>query len=143
MFRALPIISLVMFLSACNLYLVENSASDLTASTMNKSAEATVSEAPPPPPPPPPKPVAGSDLIGFMDKTTAQLDGCRFLSVMRLTHRGNFEDGLILLRNGAHSINANMMVPVRLVEMADPISGLHYYHVRLMRCPKQNLSADS
>ena len=107
---------------------------------MNKSAEATVSEAPPPPPP---KPVAGSDLIGFMDKTTAQLEGCRFLSVMRLTHRGNFEDGLILLRNGAHSINANMMVPVRLVEMADPISGLHYYHVRLMRCPKQNLSADS
>ena len=75
MFRALPIISLVMFLSACNLYLVENSSSDLTASTMNKSAEATVSEAPPPPPP---KPVAGSDLIGFMDKTTAQLEGCRF-----------------------------------------------------------------
>ena len=140
MFRALPIISLVIFLSACNLYLVENSASDLTASTINKSTETTVSEAPPPPPP---KPVAGSDLIGFMDKTTAQLEGCRFLSVMRLTHRGNFEDGLILLRNGAHSINANMMVPVRLVEMADPISGLHYYHVRLMRCPKQNLSADS
>ena len=143
MFRALLIISLVMFLSACNLYLAEKSASDLTASTINKSAEATVSEAAPPPPSPPPKPLAGSDLIGFMDKTTAQLEGCRFLSVMRLTHRGNFEDGLILLRNGAHSINANMMVPVRLVEMADPISGLHYYHVRLMRCPKQNLSADS
>ena len=140
MFRALPIISLVMFLYACNLYLVGNSASDLTASTMNKSAEATVSEAPPPPPP---KPVAGSDLIGFMDKTTAHLEGCRFLSVLRLTHRGKFEDGLIVLRNGAYSINANMMVPVRLVEMADPVSGLHYYHVRLMRCPMQNLSADN
>ncbi|MGB2533788.1 MAG: hypothetical protein ACPID2_01360, partial [Candidatus Puniceispirillum sp.] len=98
---------------------------------------------PPPPPPPPPEPIAGSSEIGFMDKTTAHLEGCRFLSVLRLTHRGKFEDGLIVLRNGAHSINANMMVPVRLVEMADPVSGLHYYHVRLMRCPMQNLSADN
>lgn len=143
MLRAFPIISLVALLSACNLYLVENGASEFTASATNKSAETATPEVPPPPPPPPPKPVAGSNLIGFMDKTTAHLEGCRFLSAMRLTHRGKFEDGLVLLRNGAYSINANMMVPIRLVEMADPISGLHYYHVRLMRCPMQNLSADS
>ena len=144
MFRALPIISLVTLLSACNLYVVDSSAPALTASQMTKSADSTEAAVPPPPPPPPPpKPVAGSEQIAFMDKTTAHLEGCRFLSMMRLTHRGNFEDGLILLRNGAYAINANMMVPVRLVEMADPISGLHYYHVRLMRCPMQNLSAEN
>ena len=140
MFRALAIISLVTLLSACNLYVVDSSAPALTASQMTKSADSAEAKAPPPPMP---KPVAGSEQIAFMDKTTAHLEGCRFLSMMRLTHQGNFEDGLILLRNGAYAINANMMVPVRLVEMADPISGLHYYHVRLMRCPMQNLSAES
>ena len=143
MLRAFSILSLVALLSACNLYLVDSSAPDLSASPVNKSAEADEAPTPPPPPPPPPKPIAGSGEIGFMDKTTAHLEGCRFLSVLRLTHRGKFEDGLIVLRNGAYSINANMMVPVRLVEMADPVSGLHYYHVRLMRCPMQNLSAEN
>ena len=143
MLRAFSIFSLVTLLSACNLYLVDSSAPALSESAVNKSAEADVAPAPPPPPPPPPKPIAGSSEIGFMDKTTAHLEGCRFLSVLRLTHRGKFEDGLIVLRNGAYSINANMMVPVRLVEMADPVSGLHYYHVRLMRCPMQNLSAEN
>ncbi|MBT6415260.1 hypothetical protein [Candidatus Puniceispirillum sp.] len=143
MFRAFPIISLVTLLSACNLYLVESGAPKPVASVASQSADTVDTEISPPAPPPPPKATPGSSQIGFMDKTTAHLEGCRFLSVMRLTHRGHFEDGLILLRNGAHSINANMMVPVRLVEMADPVSGLHYYHVRLMRCPKQNLSADS
>ncbi|MGB2106691.1 MAG: hypothetical protein ACPHZ5_00855 [Candidatus Puniceispirillum sp.] len=144
MLRAFSILSLVTLLSACNLYLVDSSAPDFSAPAVNKSAEADEAPAPPPPPPPPPpEPIAGSSEIGFMDKTTAHLEGCRFLSVLRLTHRGKFEDGLIVLRNGAHSINANMMVPVRLVEMADPVSGLHYYHVRLMRCPMQNLSADN
>lgn len=140
MFRALPIISLVTLLSACNLYVVDSSAPALTTSQMTKSADSTEAKTPLPLPP---KPVAGSEQIAFMDKTTAHLEGCRYLSMMRLTHRGDFEDGLILLRNGAYAINANMMVPVRLVEMADPISGLHYYHVRLMRCPMQNLSAES
>jgi len=142
MLRAFPIISLVTLLSACNLYLVDSSSPEASALAI-KNAESTAVDVPPPPPPPPPKPVAGSDQIGFMDKTTAHLAGCRFLSVLRITHRGKFEDGLILLRNGAYAINANMMVPVRLVEMADPISGLHYYNVRLMRCPMQNLSAES
>ena len=140
MFRALPIIGLITLLSACNLYVVDGNAPALTASQMTERADSPEAIAPPPPPP---KPVAGSEQIAFMDKTTAHLEGCRFLSVMRLTHRGDFEDGLILLRNGAHAINANMMVPVRLVEMADPVSGLHYYYVRLMRCPMQNLSAES
>ena len=143
MLRAFSILSLVTLLSACSLYLVDSSAPNLSTPAVNKIAEADEAPALPPTPPPPPEPIAGSSEIGFMDKTTAHLEGCRFLSVLRLTHRGKFEDGLIVLRNGAYSINANMMVPVRLVEMADPVSGLHYYHVRLMRCPMQNLSADN
>ena len=59
------------------------------------------------------------------------------------THHGQNIVNIVVLHTPCCQINANMMVPVRLVEMADPISGLHYYHVRLMRCPKQNLSADS
>ena len=49
-----------------------------------------------------------------MDSTTAQLEGCRVITGIRLLHDGVFEDGIVKLRNTALTINANRIIPVRL-----------------------------
>ena len=71
-----------------------------------------------------------------MDSTTAQLAGCRAISSIRISHKGSFADGMTILRNAAIQINANRMVPVRLVENVENSSGPHLYQVKLMRCPE-------
>ena len=69
-----------------------------------------------------------------MDSTTAQLDGCRVITGMRLSHNGAFEDGLVKLRNAAVTINANRIIPLRLVESVDA-AGPHHFSVKMVRCP--------
>ena len=69
-----------------------------------------------------------------MDSTTAQLDGCRVITGMRLSHNGPFDDGLVKLRNTAVTINANRIIPLRLVEGVDT-AGPHYFSVKMVRCP--------
>ena len=86
------------------------------------------------PPPPPPEPAEGSEQVAFMDSTTAQLDGCRVITGMRLSHNGPFDDGLVKLRNTAVTINANRIIPLRLVEGVDA-AGPHYFSVKMVRCP--------
>ena len=70
-----------------------------------------------------------------MDSTSAQLAGCRAISTIRFSHKGSFTDGMIILRNAAIQINANRMVPIRLVENIENSGGPHLYQVKLMRCP--------
>ena len=67
-------------------------------------------------PPEPVDPIAGSDAVAFMDSTTAQLEGCRVITGMRISHDGTFDDGLVKLRNTAVRINANRIIPLRFVE---------------------------
>ena len=69
-----------------------------------------------------------------MDSTTAQLDGCRVITGMRLSHNGPFEDGLVTLRNTAVKINANRIIPLRLVKGVDT-AGPHHFSVKMVRCP--------
>lgn len=91
--------------------------------------------------PPPPAPMPGSEEISFMDRTTAQLSGCRILTGMQVSHTGSFEDGLVVLRNRALAINANMMIPVKMIEAAPSSTAPHHYHVMLVRCPDMRKSA--
>ena len=118
--------SLYLGLSACNMYVIdfENKLPD--GSVLAPKADT--------PPPPPPEPVEGSEQIAFMDSTTAQLDGCRVITNMRLSHNGPFEDGLVKLRNTAVTINANRIIPLRLVEGVD-VAGPHHFSVKMVRCP--------
>ena len=67
------------------------------------------------PPPPPPEPLAGSERIAFMDSTSAQLQGCRVITTVNMSHLGSFEDGLVVLRNTAIRINANRIIPAGFV----------------------------
>ena len=98
--------SLCLGLGACNMYVI-----DFENKLPNGSVLAPKVENPPPPPP---EPVKGSEQVAFMDSTTAQLDGCRVITGMRLSHNGPFDDGLVKLRNTAVTINANRIIPLRL-----------------------------
>ena len=113
-------------LGACNMYVI-----DFENKLPNGSVLAPKVDTPPPPPP---EPVEGSEQVAFMDSTTAQLDGCRVITGMRLSHNGPFEDGLVKLRNTAVTINANRIIPLRLVESVDA-AGPHHFNVKMVRCP--------
>ena len=118
--------SLCLGLGACNMYVI-----DFENKLPNGSVLAPKVDTPPPPPP---EPVEGSEKVAFMDSTTAQLDGCRVITGMRLSHNGPFEDGVVKLRNTAVTINANRIIPLRLVEGVDA-AGPHYFSVKMVRCP--------
>ena len=113
-------------LGACNMYVIdfENKLPD--GSVLAPKVDM--------PPSLPPEPVEGSEQVAFMDSTTAQLDGCRVITGMRLSHSGPFEDGLVKLRNTAVTINANRIIPLRLVESVDA-AGPHHFSVKMVRCP--------
>tara|TARA_B100000575_G_scaffold145356_1_gene116044 strand:- start:1039 stop:1479 length:441 start_codon:yes stop_codon:yes gene_type:complete len=114
-------------LSACELYVVDD-ASQLPQQPVQPILLAE--------PTPPPEPLPGSELVLFMDSTTAQLNGCRAISNIRFSHHGSYVDGMTILRNAAIQINGNRMVPIRLLENVENRGGTHLYHVKLMRCPE-------
>ena len=132
MTKTIIMVGMLLALAGCNMYVIdfENKLPDGTVLAPKASL-------PPPPPPPPPTPLEGSDDVAFMDSTTAQLEGCRVITGVRLFHDGVFEDGLIKLRNAAVQINANRIIPLRIVE-SSAISVPHAYSAKMVRCPDGN-----
>ena len=122
-------------LTGCNMYVI-----DFENKLPDGSVLAPKAATPPPPPPPPPTPLEGSDEVAFMDSTTAQLEGCRVITSIRLFHDGMFEDGLVKLRNAAIRINANRIIPLRIVENS-AMSLPHAYSVKMVRCPDGKLES--
>jgi hypothetical protein len=122
-------------LTGCNMYVI-----DFENKLPDGSVLAPKAATPPPPPPPPPTPLEGSDEVAFMDSTTAQLEGCRVITSIRLFHDGMFEDGLVKLRNAAIRINANRIIPLRIVENS-AMSVPHAYSVKMVRCPDGKLES--
>ena len=114
-------------LSACELYVVDH-AGQLSTQPVQPALQLK--------PSPPPEPLPGSDQVMFMDSTTAQLTGCRAISNIKFSHKGSFAGGMTILRNATIQINANRMVPIRLVENVENSDGPHLYQVKLMRCPE-------
>ena len=124
----LPISSLaIALLSGCNMYVVdfENQLPD--GAVLAPKVET--------PPPPPPEPIAGSENIAFMDSTTAQLQGCRVITTVNMSHLGKFDDGLVMLRNTALQINANRIIPLALYDSASA-SHPHKFRAKMVRCPE-------
>jgi hypothetical protein len=122
-------------LTGCNMYVI-----DFENKLPDGSVLAPKAATPPPPPPPPPTPLEGSDEVAFMDSTTAQLEGCRVITSIRLFHDGMFEDGLVKLRNAAIRINANRIIPLRIVENS-AMSVPHAYSAKMVRCPDGKLES--
>ena len=79
--------------------------------------------------------MAGSENIAFMDSTTSQLQGCRVITTVNMSHLGNFDDGLVMLRNTALQINANRIIPLSLFESASA-SHPHKFRAKMVRCPE-------
>ena len=120
--------TLLLGLGACNMYVI-----DFESKLPNGTVLAPKAETPPEPPKPL-EPVEGSQAVAFMDSTTAQLEGCRVITGMRISHNGNFDDGLVKLRNTAVRINANRIIPLRFVE--SPLNGApHLFSAKMVRCP--------
>ena len=70
-----------------------------------------------------------------MDSTTAQLEGCRVITKIRLAYQGQFEDGIVKLRNTAVQVNANRMIPLRFIESSQPDYAPHHLSAKMVRCP--------
>ena len=131
------ILTALLGLGACNMYVIDFE---------NKLPDGTVlapkAEAPPSPPPPPPTPLEGSADIAFMDSTTAQLEGCRVITGMRISYDGTFDDGLVKLRNTALQVNANRIIPLRFVE--SQMNGTpHRFSAKMVRCPDNKPEAQN
>ncbi|MGC6498546.1 MAG: hypothetical protein ACON4I_11670 [Candidatus Puniceispirillaceae bacterium] len=123
---SIAITALLLGLGGCNMYVIdfENKLPD--GSVLAPKAEMT--------PPEPVDPIAGSDAVAFMDSTTAQLEGCRVITGMRISHDGTFDDGLVKLRNTAVRINANRIIPLRFIEST--VQGVpHRFNAKMVRCP--------
>ena len=121
----------LLMLGGCNMYVI-----DFENRLPDGAVLAPKPVTPPPPPPPPPTPLEGSADIAFMDSTTAQLEGCRVITGMRISHDGTFDDGLVKLRNTAVRINANRIIPLRFVEST--VQGApHRFSAKMVRCPDE------
>ena len=118
-------------LGACNMYVIdfENKLPD--GSVLAPKADI------PPEPPKPLEPLEGSQDVAFMDSTTAQLQGCRVITTISMMHVGSFDEGLIVLRNTALRINANRMIPLRLVDSAHTRVP-HRFRAKMIRCPEES-----
>ena len=126
----MPAVGLVLaLLAGCNMYVIdfENRLPD--GAVLAPKVDT--------PPPPPPEPLAGSEDIAFMDSTTAQLQGCRVITTISMMHVGSFDEGLIVLRNTALRINANRMIPLRLVDSAHTRVP-HSFRAKMIRCPDES-----
>ena len=130
------ICALLLGLGGCNMYVIdfENKLPD--GSVLAPKAEIPLE------PPKPLEPLEGSQDVAFMDSTTAQLEGCRVITGMRLSHNGSFDDGLIKLRNTAVQINANRIIPLRFVE--SPLIGApRDVSAEMVRCPDSKPEAQN
>ena len=127
------ITGVLLALGGCNMYVI-----DFENKLPDGSVLAPKTSMPAAPPPPPPTPLAGSEDVAFMDSTTAQLEGCRVITGVRLVHDGTFEDGLIKLRNTAIQINANRIIPLHIVE-SPANTAPHAYSAKMVRCPDEKV----
>lgn len=116
-------------LTGCNMYVI-----DFENRLPNGSVLAPKVDTPPPPPP---EPLAGSAKIAFMDSTTAQLQGCRVITTVNMSHIGAFEDGLVMLRNTALLVNANRIIPLGLYDSAHA-DHPHKFRAKMVRCPDED-----
>ena len=123
--------ALLLGLGGCNMYVIdfENKLPD--GSVLAPKADI------PPEPPKPLEPLEGSQDVAFMDSTTAQLQGCRVITTISMMHVGSFDEGLIVLRNTALRINANRMIPLRLVDSAHTRVP-HRFRAKMIRCPEES-----
>ncbi len=88
---------------------------------------------------PPIIPIEGSHLIQFSNRTDSNLAGCSTIGVIEVIHKGTFDEALIVLRNEAHRLNTNVLVPYAMKQKGtdDIVSAKIQIEARMMKCPLQ------
>ena len=86
---------------------------------------------------PAPTPIDGSQIIQFSNYTNTQLAGCSSIGIIEVYHTGSIDDALVILKNEAHRLNTNILVPLTMKQTdADPIASPNIQiEARMMKCP--------
>jgi hypothetical protein len=86
---------------------------------------------------PVPTPIDGSQVIQFSNRTNSQLAGCSSIGIIEVLHTGTIGDALIILKNEAHRLNTNILVPLTMNQTdADPGASPNIQiEARMMKCP--------
>ena len=86
---------------------------------------------------PKPKPIKGSQIIQFSNRSNSQLAGCSSIGIIEVLHTGTIDDALIILKNEAYRLNTNILVPLTMNQTnADPIASPNIQiEARMMKCP--------
>ncbi|MDC1382768.1 hypothetical protein N8500_04725 [Candidatus Puniceispirillum sp.] len=81
-------------------------------------------------------PVEGSRLIQFSNRTDSNLAGCSAIGAIEIRHKGTMDDAVIILKNEAHRLSSNILVPV-LMEQSETNAYASSIQIeaRMMKCP--------
>ena len=86
-----------------------------------------------------PSPIAvdGSQTIQFSNHTNSQLAGCSSIGIIEVRHIGTMDNALIILKNEAHRLNTNILVPLTINQAdADHTASANIkIEARMMKCP--------
>ena len=81
-------------------------------------------------------PVKGSNLIKFSNRTASNLAGCSPIGAIEIFHKGTMDDAIIILKNEAHRLNSNVLVPVSLEQSeTKAYASKIQIEARMMKCP--------
>ena len=86
---------------------------------------------------PPIVPIEGSDLIQFSNRTDSYLAGCSTIGIIEVIHKGTMNEALIVMKNEAHRLNTNVLVPYAMKQTGteDIILAKIQIEARMMKCP--------
>jgi hypothetical protein len=81
-------------------------------------------------------PTEGSNLIQFSTRTASNLGGCSAIGAIEITHNGTIDDALIILKNEAHRLNTNVLVPISMDQtQTKSYASEIQIEARMMKCP--------
>jgi hypothetical protein len=86
---------------------------------------------------PPIIPIEGSDLIQFSNRTDSNLAGCSTIGIIEVIHQGTMDEALVVLKNEAHRLNTNVLVPYTMEQTGteDIVFAKIQIEARMMKCP--------
>ena len=81
-------------------------------------------------------PTEGSNLIQFSNRTDSNLAGCSAIGAIEIFHKGTMDDAVIILKNEAHRLATNILVPVSMEQSeTTAYASSIQIEARMMKCP--------
>ena len=82
-------------------------------------------------------PIEGSNLIQFSNRTDSYLAGCSTIGIIEVIHEGTMNEALVVLKNEAHRLNSNVLVPYKMKQTGtnEIVFAEIQIEARMMKCP--------